>query len=80
MNHFASGLHAGSSVKKGEIIGFVGMSGYATGPHVHYELHLGSGPVNPLTAKLPTTNMIASSQKALFMQESKKDVAILNLM
>lgn len=71
MNHFAAGLHAGSTVKKGEVIGYVGMTGYATGPHVHYELHFGGSPVDPLTAKLPSTNMIASSQKTKFMQQAK---------
>lgn len=78
MNHFASGLHAGSAVKKGEVIGYVGMTGYATGPHVHYELHFGANPVDPLTAKLPSTNMIAASQKTKFMQQAQVITHILD--
>lgn len=77
MNHFASNLRAGSVVKKGEVIGYVGMTGYATGPHVHYELHFSGSPTNPLTAKLPVLNVIAASQKASFLQQAKKAVALL---
>jgi len=39
LNGFASGLSAGDRVRKGEVIGYVGMTGLATGPHLHYELH-----------------------------------------
>ncbi len=37
----------GSYVKKGQIIGFMGQTGYATGPHVHYEVRVGSQVINP---------------------------------
>lgn len=75
MRNFANGLHAGSPVKKGEVIGYVGMSGYATGPHVHYELHFGAKPVNPLTTQLPSAAAIHGSQKSDFNQMVKKDLA-----
>jgi len=78
MNHFAAHLHVGSVVKKGEVIGYVGMTGYATGPHVHYELHFSGTPTNPLTAKLPMLNFIAASQKASFLQQAKKAMAFLH--
>jgi murein DD-endopeptidase MepM/ murein hydrolase activator NlpD len=39
--------HAGTHVKRGEVIGFVGQSGRATAPHVHYEVRLHDTPVNP---------------------------------
>lgn len=66
MRNFAKGLHAGSVVKKGEVIGYVGMTGYTTGPHVHYQLEFNGKPVNPLTAKLPGGSPLPSSQKASF--------------
>lgn len=78
MSHFASPLHVGSVVKKGQVIGYVGMTGYATGPHVHYELHFSGNPTNPLTAKLPALNFIAASQKASFLQQAKKAMVLLH--
>jgi murein DD-endopeptidase MepM/ murein hydrolase activator NlpD len=37
----------GTQVKRGDIIGFEGATGHATGPHVHYEIRFGNTPVNP---------------------------------
>ncbi len=78
MRNFAKGLHTNSAVKKGQVIGYVGMSGYATGPHVHYELHYGAKPVNPLTAKLPTASSIPLSQRLNFDRSEKQVVRWLN--
>jgi murein DD-endopeptidase MepM/ murein hydrolase activator NlpD len=47
LSRFASGIRAGSQVKQGDIIGYVGATGLATGPHLHYELHQNGRPVNP---------------------------------
>ncbi|MCD6046555.1 MAG: mepM 1 [Gammaproteobacteria bacterium] len=77
MRNFAKGLHTGSLVKKGQVIGYVGMTGYATGPHVHYELHFGSKPVNPLTTKLPAAASIPSAQRAGFNQEVKQVLGLI---
>ncbi len=62
MRNFAKGVHVGSTVTKGQVIGYVGTSGYTTGPHVHYELHFGSKPVNPLTTKLPSSSPVLTAQ------------------
>jgi murein DD-endopeptidase MepM/ murein hydrolase activator NlpD len=40
-------VHEGQEVKRGEVIGYVGQTGRAVGPHVHYEVHLDGKPVNP---------------------------------
>ena len=41
-------VHAGQRVQQGEVIGYIGNTGLSTGPHVHYEVHIGSDVVDPL--------------------------------
>jgi len=53
MSAFKKGLRVGSRVRQGQIIGFVGSSGRATGPHLHYEFRVNGVHRNPLTVKLP---------------------------
>ncbi len=50
---FAKGLHKGSYVKKDQVIGYVGQTGLASGPHCHYEIHVNRNPKNPATINLP---------------------------
>jgi murein DD-endopeptidase MepM/ murein hydrolase activator NlpD len=52
MNGFKSGIHAGSRVKQGQVIGYVGTTGRSTGPHLHYEILIGGKQVNPAGVKL----------------------------
>ena len=47
MSRFVGGLHAGAHVKKGQLIGWVGQSGTATGPHLHYEVFIDGVAVDP---------------------------------
>lgn len=49
LDHFAPGLAAGQRVLQGQVIGVVGTTGRSTGPHLHYELHIDSEPVDPLS-------------------------------
>jgi len=52
MSRFAKGLQQGSKVRQGDVIGYVGSTGMATGPHLHYEVLVGNTQINPMSVKL----------------------------
>jgi murein DD-endopeptidase MepM/ murein hydrolase activator NlpD len=53
MSRFASGLRKGEKVNQGQVIGYVGMTGWATGPHLHYEFRVGNQPRDPMSIEVP---------------------------
>lgn len=63
---FQKGLAKGDYVKRGQIIGYVGQSGLATGPHCHYEFRVHNTPRNPSTIALPQGFSIATKEMSSF--------------
>ena len=51
MSKLADGIRTGKKVNQGQIIGYVGATGRATGPHLHYEVRVGGRPMNPMKVK-----------------------------
>lgn len=76
---FQKGLSRGTFVRRGQIIGYVGQSGLATGPHCHYEFHVNQQPRNPTTVALPRASPIAKNQRHAFHMHATNLLASLKL-
>jgi murein DD-endopeptidase MepM/ murein hydrolase activator NlpD len=73
----AEGLKPGRRVKQGEVIGYVGSTGMATGAHLHYELSVNGNRVNPLRARLPVGQSLQGTVLTNFLKERQKIDALI---
>lgn len=70
LNAFASGLRKGTVVEQGQVVGYVGSTGAATGPHLHYEVRIAGIPYNPIAIKLPGAAPLSASLKPAFLHQT----------
>lgn len=79
MLKFQKGLSKGGYVKRGQVIGYVGQTGLASGPHCHYEFHINNSPKNPTTINLPRGEAISSRELARFKANTNTLLAQMQL-
>lgn len=71
LSRYAKGIKIGKQIEQGQTIGYVGMTGLATGPHLHYEFRINGTHRNPLTVQLPKTDRIPSQLMSAFQQKTE---------
>lgn len=78
LNKFKSGIKKGTKVIQGETIGFVGSTGLATGPHLHYEFKIGNKHVDPVKLQLPSAEPISQNLRHDFNKILKDNKLLLS--
>lgn len=72
ISRYAPGVRAGSRVRQGQVVAYVGSTGMSTGPHLHYEVWLKGQRVNPIGAKVPQGTILAGSELASFKAQKSR--------
>lgn len=72
MSRFAKGLRAGSAVRQGQVIGYVGTTGRSTGPHLHYEVIKNGVQINPKSITMLPTGKLKGAEMAAFIAFKQK--------
>jgi len=70
LSRFAAGIKPGARVSQGNVVGYVGMTGWATGPHLHYEFRVDNVQKDPLMIALPNAQPVPAGQKAAFQAQA----------
>lgn len=80
LSRFGKGIKRGARVNQGQVIGYVGATGLATGPHLHYEFRVNGVQKNPLALKLPTAYPLDARSKGQFAAQAQPLVQRLELL
>lgn len=78
LSSYARGVANGSRVRQGQVIGYVGQTGLATGPHLHYEFRVNGAHRNPLKVKFPDAEPLAKQHMAAFTAHANPLLAALD--
>jgi len=72
ISRYAAGIHPGVHVRQGQVVAYVGATGLATGPHLHYEIWRSGMRMNPLGAKVPRGTVLAGAELARFQAKKAR--------
>lgn len=75
MKAFARGVRTGKNIDQGQVIGYIGSTGLATGPHLHYEFRLNGVAKNSLTVALPNASPVPADERQDFAKVSARTLA-----
>lgn len=78
MSSFRRGVTVGTRVVQGQVIGYVGMTGLANGPHLHYEMLQSGQHKDPLSVDLPTGDPVPSADRLRWSEEKTARMALLD--
>lgn len=78
LSRFSRGMKAGKRVEQGQVIGYVGQTGLAKGPHLHYEFQVAGVHRNPLSFKFPQAEPISADARTAFVERAKSLIAHLD--
>lgn len=80
LSAFAKGLRRGKRVNQGDVIGYVGSTGMATGPHLHYEFRINGVQRNPLRVVMPAAIPLSAKNIPAFKENTKPLMARLHML
>lgn len=78
LSRFGQGIRAGSVVKQGDIIGYVGSSGLSTGPHLDFRFYRNGSPVDPLQVEAPPVEPVLQENKPKFEKSKRVILSLLD--